>query len=284
MSDFPVVVAGGDLRQCYLAEFLHQNNIAVKCLKTPAFFHTSSILISDSLKDTLSTCQCFVGPMPLTRDGQHLMMTDISLAQIIHMLPEHTVFIGGYIPETYKQMALEKSMTVFDYGDCENLTLENAALTAEGILQMVLHQTPFALADSRVLITGAGRCGKAAAKIFKPLCLQTTLWNKSPKIISNYGEYDLIFGKAQLKKAITTHNIIINTVPARIFTREMFDLFSEDCYLFDLASAPGCIDGQTAASLPFFNCVCQGLPGKTAPKSAAQALGRSLMEHVFCNM
>lgn len=286
MTSIPAVIAGGDLRQCYLAEFLSQNGFSISCLQTPAFFYKSDIKTAVSVKSLLENCCFFIGPVPFTRDNLHLTGTNISLTTVLDNLSlskptlcslssnnqVKKIVIGGNIPTHFTQSANSRGITVFDYMDFDRLTEKNAYLTAEGILEIVLRETPFAIKSANVLLIGAGRCAKAIAKMFSPLCESVTIWNRSKGTRPEITGCQCHFGDT-FSTLIPGKQIIINTVPARIFSDAEFELFDTNSYLFDIASAPGCIDSTMAASLPFNCFLCPGLPGKTAPKSAAEALG-----------
>ena len=71
-------------------------------------------------------------------------------------------------------------------------------------------------------------------------------------------------------------DLIFNTVPALIFDDDCFRKMKADCLLVDLASAPGGADLAAARRVGRRAIFAPGLPGKTAPRTAAAAIRDSI--------
>lgn len=69
--------------------------------------------------------------------------------------------------------------------------------------------------------------------------------------------------------------MVLNTVPARVLSRERLSALPKDCVLLELASAPGGFDPEDARKLGLRQRNLPGLPGKYAPEAAAEALEKA---------
>ena len=117
--------------------------------------------------------------------------------------------------------------------------------TAEGAIQLAMEELPITLSGARCLITGYGRVGQALARLlvalganvtvaarkFSDLARAQTLGCETLEIqhLENAGDFDVIF----------------NTVPVLLFSRDILQRMDRSTLLIDLASNHG--GGRAAA-------------------------------------
>ena len=77
-----------------------------------------------------------------------------------------------------------------------------------------------------------------------------------------------------LEQEISKADFIFNTVPVLILDEELLQHVKKDAIIIDLASYPGGTDFEAAKRLGLKAELALGLPGKVAPKSAGQILGK----------
>ena len=65
-------------------------------------------------------------------------------------------------------------------------------------------------------------------------------------------------------------------MPALLFDAGLLCQLRKDCFLLDLASAPGGVDLDAARELHCRVGTAPGLPGRTAPRTAAAAIRDSI--------
>ena len=70
--------------------------------------------------------------------------------------------------------------------------------------------------------------------------------------------------------------MIFNTVPALIFPRRVLAQLEPGCVLIDLASKPGGVDFSAAKELGIHAVQALSLPGKTAPRAAAEIIKNTI--------
>lgn len=279
MSKASIAVLGGDLRQHYLAEYMVKTGHEVS-----------------SLREAISDCDWILGPMPFSRDGERLYTAPTKPAGIIpgksaEILPKESAgitleelaallrpgqtLVGGGIPERFSAACAGKQVTVIDLMEDEALIRANAALTAEGLLSMLIAQTPFSLTDRRFLILGFGRCGQEIAWLLSGFSAALTAYDHDPKRI----------GLATLQGFSTDlsldYDVIINTIPAQVLTGQQLAQLPPHCMLFDIASAPFGFDLKTARELGLALIRCPGIPGAMMPQTAGELIGKSISERML---
>jgi dipicolinate synthase subunit A len=80
----------------------------------------------------------------------------------------------------------------------------------------------------------------------------------------------------ELEPALGGFDFIVNTVPARVLTEGMLCLIQPEALLLELASPPGGFDKSLAANIGLHALAAPGLPGETAPESAARLLQKAV--------
>ncbi|MDR0426637.1 MAG: hypothetical protein LBH24_05680 [Clostridiales bacterium] len=187
------------------------------------------------------------------------------------------VFCFGLTAEAAALLA-EKNCRVHRYLDDEALAHKNAALTAEGALALVIRHTETALKDTRILILGGGRVGKACAILLSRNRCRVTLASRDANEVS---QGVLFAGEtAELGAALASlsrYDAVVNTIPQIYVKGETLARVKKHCYLLDLASKPGGIDLSEAQGLGLVAEAAPGLPGKCAPRTAAIAIKESVL-------
>jgi dipicolinate synthase subunit A len=74
--------------------------------------------------------------------------------------------------------------------------------------------------------------------------------------------------------------LVVNTIPAPVLNEKRLAWADPDAYLLDLASAPGGIDRTAARARGLRVTRAPGLPGRTAPVTAAAAI-RDAVYHIL---
>ena len=84
------------------------------------------------------------------------------------------------------------------------------------------------------------------------------------------------FAYEELERCLEDMDFIVNTVPARVLTEGMLCLIRPDTLLLELASPPGGFDKTLAVNIGLRALAAPGLPGETAPLSAARLLQKAV--------
>ncbi len=142
-------------------------------------------------------------------------------------------------------------------------TIENAALTAEGALELLMRRSNRGLAGMEVLVAGFGRIGGFLAGMLSSLGARVTVAARS--------EAARAAARSRGLRAVDMDHIppvfdgVINTIPAPVLNGDY-----GGALCIDLASAPG----GWASDAPVLKA--PGLPGLYAPKAAADVMAEAI--------
>ncbi len=282
MESSSITILGGDLRQCYAAEYLCAQGWQVLCWHTPRFPYSSKIRQADCLSQALEHCDLLLAPTPLTQDGINLSQSEDShpacrLQDIWEQLsPCHALAAFG-IPKEHQEPLEKTGCRTLIFGASFAFNIENALLTAEGLLSEVIRCTPFALSCANVLLLGFGCCGSAIGKLFHPLCRTIYLVEEDEakqRLAENNGICPI--RPEDFSQVLPQCQIVINTIPGAVLEPSLLPLLHSSCHLFDIASAPYGFPPDTTRNclLPYFRI--PGIPGRFSPVTAGEIIGRTI--------
>ncbi len=285
MSYLPsIAVVGGDARQKWLATALQRRNALSAVYEVPDFASPASVTVLTTPAD-LCHYTCIVGPVPLARQGNLLLpptaQQSLPLSLLLQIMQPGQLIAGGNLPAAFLQQCQARQIQTYDFLQSSTLTLANAEITAEGMLAILLQQTPYVLQNTSLLLLGYGRCGMALAHKLTALGCQVLVCesNLEKRSLARSFGYNVLTPEG-LPAVLPTCELLVNTVPALVLTYDLLQLLPTQAMLFDLASAPGGIDQQAAQQLHLYYQNCPGLPGRTAPQTAGELLAENLLHYL----
>ena len=188
-----------------------------------------------------------------------------NLTPLLQNLPNHITIVGGNLNAPTFQ-----NYNTIDLLQNEAYLAENAAITADCALRIAYQHFPAVMRGTTVLILGWGRIAKCLTQLLSVIGAQVTVAARK--------ESDLVIARAlgynsipfsDLQDHLPGYRIIFNTVPAMVLPATL-SRRSSDCLKIDLASTPG-IEGEDVI-------IARGLPGKLAPESAGNLIGKATLE------
>ncbi len=274
-------VIGGDLRAAYLAGLLAQDGFKVITAGLDGTDLPPCVTGCTNLSQAVSLADCVVLPLPVTTDGTTLnapfSRVRIQSEQILSALSPTQFAVGGGVPDAWRMLLNESGVTIHDYLEREELALLNSVPTAEGAVQLAMEELPVTLRGARVLVTGYGRVARALCSLLTAMGALVTVAARrcadraaataagcaavEIRAIAQAGDYDVIF----------------NTVPALLFDAALLKKLDRSTLLIDLASRPGGVDFAAAAALQMKTVWALSLPGRVAPKSAADIIRQTVL-------
>lgn len=274
-----IAVLGGDMRQVWLARLLLEEGRSVVSWGLEQGDGPNPVPLDQALE-----AQLLLLPLPVCREGAlNLPLTDTKLSaeQLWPRLRCDQLLLGGMTGDLSGRLTADFGLTLLDYYDREETQIANAVPTAEGALQLAMEATDHTIHGSGCLVIGYGRIGKLLAERLLALGARTA--------VSARRYSDLAWIEARGCQALRTgalagelgeFDVIFNTAPALVLDGSRLRETKEDCVILDLASAPGGVDFEAAAALGRRAVHAPGLPGRTAPRSAAAAI-RDSMYHIL---
>ena len=166
----------------------------------------------------------------------------------------------------------------------EEFAVLNAIPTAEGAIKIAIEETDKTIHGSNVAILGFGRIGKVLANMLKGFSANIYCMARKQSDIAWVKAYGCHPVEAEkLEEYLPNMDIIMNTVPKVILKEKQFQMLKKNCFIIDLASAPGGVDFEVAKELGIKTNWALALPGKIAPESAAEYIKEIVIKEINKN-
>lgn len=276
MKDTVFLILGGDNRSLYLGEYLEKQHLRV------CYYAFSQTDCYENLTDAINDATFIILPLPLSRDrltlNSPLFDETVLLADIYALATPEKVFFGGQLPKSFCEELDARNAQWYDYFLLEELAIYNAIPTAEGVLNLLIEKLPITIHGMNCGITGYGKVGKILARTLKSLGAKVTVFARKESDFADAFTKSLLFENIKsLEEDYHKFDVLINTVPSKIINTAVLDKINSDCLLIEIASAPFGIDFQGAKERAIEVIKASSLPGKVAPKSAGEIIGRSIL-------
>ena len=233
-----------------------------------------------SLESCLSGASAVVLPVPLSRDGINLAISDtpLKLYDIFANIPKETMVFAGAVSEKVRSIAEKFNISVWDYMNDEVLAEKNAYATAEGAIMLMMQNSRGTVFGKKCLVSGYGRIGHYTAKLLGNFGAKVTVFARR-RIIGVKAEYDgfSVISADKLSDNIQDYDFIINTVPAEVFTEKEASKMSSNQKYIELASAPYGISRKIADRFNIEIIDGGALPSKYCPADAGKYIAEALL-------
>ena len=186
------------------------------------------------------------------------------LKYLLEKLDDSTIVLCGNevrVKEYFNGIAIS-------YGKGEEFLLKNAYLTAEATISYIHGLTKSALRGKRVFVAGYGRIGRELCRILKSLGALPFAYARRAETVEIISDDGIV--PSPIENCISC-DIIINTVPAKIFSSELIKSIPQDVYIIELASFPYGFEDMERVS------VASALPGRILENSGAEVLYDALL-------
>lgn len=271
---------GGDRRQAALADALARDGCAVRVWGLDGLPLDPKVRRCTP-EEIYETCAAVILPLPATADGRtvNAPYADRSIALddefASHML--HKEVYGGRMAPVLATSEKWESIDTYDYYTREEFAVRNAGVTAEGAIAVAVKEFEGSLLGSRCLIAGYGRIGRALAQLLRAMGAQVTVSARRPRDFAwiEIGGCRPI-ATDSIGHSRERYDVIFNTIPALVFSRRVLAQLEPGCVLIDLASKPGGVDFEAAGELGIHAVQALSLPGKTAPRAAAEIIKNTI--------
>lgn len=179
-----------------------------------------------------------------------------------------------------KQAAKERELNIIELGKDESFVAENAVITAECAIGLAIIDLKTRVSETRFAIIGGGRIATALTMMLVKMdAAGVTVFARNPIQRENARYIGAHAFNLHETSELDGVNAVFNTVPSLVLDEEGMKHLAPGCFLYELASQDGfdrslaCHSGHTAVR-------AGGLPGRYAPKSAADLI----LKHSFLHM
>lgn len=284
MPNLRFAVIGGDLRQVYLANYLLKkgHTVIVYGLRHPQLL--SGCIPAVDIQQLISAGTQVVLPLPVTKDGVTLFISQTEQTFTIDQLKEHinatNPIYCGVMPKELAAFCEYRHIPYYDLMADGAVAIRNGIATAEGAIAHAVFESVSTLHQSPCLVVGYGRCGKVLAHKLAGIGACVSIAARKPHdlaLAESYGYHAIPVSR--LKRAIGKYSYIFNTVPAPVLTSDLLSKVNNRTVIIDIASVPGGTDFNYAKKHGICAKLCLGIPGKTAPQTSGEILAEAILSN-----
>ena len=291
-------IIGGDLRLVYLANLLAKDENEVYSFgieqqkqEFKQEYNKEKVNSCNNLEEAISNSNIVISSVPLSKNGinvyapYNLDSSFINLNYLAKSL-SNKIFFAGQIPDMFYELSENKNTKIYDLMKQEDLTILNTIATAEGAISDIILNTKCNLHKSKILILGFGRVAKTLAVKLKGLDAYITCAARKDKDFAwintlgfesiNINNISIIKEDSIEKEKLKKFDIIINTEPQIILDENNLKYVKENCFLLDLASKPGGIDGKACEKYNLNYKLSLAIPGKVSPLTSAEFIKETI--------
>ena len=211
-------------------------------------------------------------PIPTTRDKRTILNTKVYINDVLETLDGGTVVSGYGLDDGFITAARERGALVLDLSADEEFLLDNAYLTALATLGILLSSDTRAPREIRIGVVGYGRIGKHLTNMLLYLGSDVRVFTSRGNMRLLLGECGVLSSESSSSSDLTELDILINTAPAEIFTR---DSIPDGLRVIDLASGDNFPGIEGVERYP-------SIPAKMFPESAGRTWGRAIERFIEC--
>ncbi|MCQ2514870.1 MAG: dipicolinate synthase subunit DpsA [Ruminococcus sp.] len=268
-------IAGGDKRQLFLAKSISDNCYDVQLGGFEKLKSTGSLVLCD-MKTMFAESDAIIFPVPSVR-ADHSINTPFSYESYyidnedILLIKNKPIFISmkENFLRAYPQL---QSAELYDYSAEEEFAILNALPTAEGAIEVAMTEYEGTISGSKTLIVGYGRIGKLLSNKLKVLGSEVTVAARSKSDLAYIKALGYGVRNTNQLKSVKGFDMVFNTVPAKIFDKDLLMNTDRNTLIIDLASLPGGVDFEIAKQNKIDAVRALSLPGKTSPKTAGEII------------
>ena len=283
MNNHVYAILGGDKRQGCLASLLAAEGNTVFAAGFDKMPQIAAGAVHASALTAAAMADVVILPVMPTGDGATLSAEYssevIPLDEQLSKSLRHTKVFTGFAEKITGISRRYSELNVSDYSEREEFLVKNAQITAEAALMLAIEKMPGALYESRCLITGYGRIGKALAPLLRATGAAVTVAARKPvdfARIESLGMRGVQYSR--LPAEAHGFDLVVNTADALVLGEAFVRNMNPNGIIIDLASRPGGTDFEAAKSCSIKALHALGLPGKYAPRTAARIIMDTVTE------
>ncbi len=274
-----ILIIGGDRREVELSIHLKKIGANVYLYGFEKYPAAKEVALTDNLIESIRLSHVIITPLagveansevyaPFAREKIFL-----NKPEIMNALQPCTLLMAGYVWPSFKEILRQKNIFICETREMDEISIPNAVPTAEGAIQVAMANTEITIHNSQSYVLGFGRCGTILAKTLQALGAEVTVVVRRKKVLTWVEAYKMKpLLLDSLSEKIARADIIFNTIPAIVLNAEILYRINKSALVIDLATYPGGVDFPVAERLKIKAISLPGLPGKVAPKTAAQIL------------
>lgn len=277
-------VIGGDRRAALLCRLLAGDGHRVHSYALEHAELPPEVQRAGCLQGCLYGADVAVLPTPAEKSGllnAPYAAAPCPMETLMETLWPGQLLCAGLLSEERRRAAVRAGVKVRDFMRTPDFVTANAAVTAEGAVGLLLQESERTLLGSRALVCGWGRIGRVLSLRLRALGAQVTV---AARDSAQRAEARALGCEARDYRELATVlpgcDFVVNTVPARVLPDALLCCAPEGSLLLELASTPGGFDRTTAENLGLRVVAAPGLPGRSAPHTAAALMREAIYDYL----
>lgn len=201
----------------------------------------------------------------------------------IDLIKSGSLVFGGNQRSDVLQFFKNNNIEYYNFMQDEVFTIENAKLTAEGVLNELITATPCSIFENNVLVLGSGRCGQTLVQLLNKIGVQNTVATFHEK---SYEKAHLftnnVIYKAELEQQIFKFDVIINTVPVEVLNEQALQQLQKNAVIIEVASMQS-INESLLKKYNINYILAPALPKKVSAQSAGNLIYKFILKTMNIN-
>lgn len=188
--------------------------------------------------------------------------------------PECIVFTGAK-DNALRSILKSNNIRLVELMLIERMAIFNSVPTAEGTIYNILNDFDKCIFNSKILVVGYGVCGSEIVRKLVSLGANVDIVEvcKSKKSIANIrGIASININQSELD-----YDVIINTVPSRVFSESDIQKTPKNTLVYDIASSPFGFDEDFMLKQGINYKILKGLPSKFGVKFSANNISEFII-------
>ncbi len=282
LAGVPITMLGCDEREVGLAEALVALGADLRLVGFPRDGLLKRALHFEESAEAVRATQAVIAPMSNT-DAEGWITANIGtkgkpihLAEAIPLIPSQSPLLIGVAKPLIRGLATQYGLVLVEMAEIDEIAVLNSIPTAEGAIQVAMESTAITIHKSRCLVLGLGRCGTTLAQFLVGLGADVTVSSRSAMDLARAVALNCDALPLAALSSRADFQIIFNTIPAMVLPRSYLRLLESTALIVDIASGPGGTDFAAAKELGIQAIHALSLPGRVAPKTAAEILIKTI--------
>lgn len=188
----------------------------------------------------------------------------------IKNLANGTLLFCGNVPENLAEILRQKQIRHINFLSDEKFAIQNANLTAEGVLALILEKSSKSIFENNILIFGFGRISKALSILFLKLGVKFKIASFGKQSFEqSFFVGDQNYFGFEFENHLKDFDILINTRPEKFLNEKHLKNIQKNALFFETASVDSL---DVFENMNFEFVKAPSLPQKFSPQSAAKVV------------
>lgn len=288
LNGFSVAIIGGDKRQLeIISKFIEMNANVILIGFDNLENNFSGVSYKKLERDVFKDINAVILPVAGTDDKGYIKsdFTDSKIRitkDIVSSLSKKCNIYTGIAKPYLINLCNSFNIDLIELLNRDDIAILNSIPTAEGTILLAIQNTDFTIHGSKVAVLGFGRTGMTIARDFRALGANVKVGVRKEKYMARIYEMGIeSFHINDLCKNVGGIDIIINTIPTEVITKDVIINMSSSALIIDLASKPGGTDFEFAKKVGVKAILALGLPGIVAPKTAGSIIANASIKLIL---